>query len=52
MHALTRQYSLLEAQGRRVHLTEGDPMNFKITTAADLKLAAACLAARAAEGGS
>jgi 2-C-methyl-D-erythritol 4-phosphate cytidylyltransferase len=46
----TDDAALLEAQGRRVHLTEGDPMNFKITTAADLRLAEACLAARAAGG--
>lgn len=43
----TDDAALLEAQGLRVHLTEGDAMNFKITTAADLRLAEACLAARA-----
>lgn len=45
----TDDAALLEIQGRRVHLTEGDPMNFKITTAADLELAGAWLAARGAE---
>lgn len=34
---------LLEAQGRRVHLTTGDPINFKITTPRDLELAEAWL---------
>jgi 2-C-methyl-D-erythritol 4-phosphate cytidylyltransferase len=46
----TDDAALLEAQGQRVHLTEGDAMNFKITTPADLALAEACLAARAARG--
>jgi 2-C-methyl-D-erythritol 4-phosphate cytidylyltransferase len=43
----TDDAALLEAQGHRVHLTEGDPMNLKVTTAADLALAGAWLAARA-----
>jgi 2-C-methyl-D-erythritol 4-phosphate cytidylyltransferase len=34
---------LLEALGRRVHLTPGDPVNFKITTPRDLELAEAWL---------
>ena len=43
----TDDAALLEAQGRRVRLSEGDPANFKITTARDLALAEAWLAARA-----
>lgn len=34
---------LVEALGKRVHLTEGDPLNFKITTPRDLELAEAWL---------
>jgi 2-C-methyl-D-erythritol 4-phosphate cytidylyltransferase len=34
---------LLEALGKRVHLTPGDPANFKITTPRDLELAEAWL---------
>jgi 2-C-methyl-D-erythritol 4-phosphate cytidylyltransferase len=34
---------LLEAMGKRVHLTKGDPANFKITTPRDLELAEAWL---------
>lgn len=45
----TDDAALVEALGRPVRLTEGDAMNFKITTAADLRLAEACLAARARE---
>lgn len=39
----TDDAALVEAQGHRVHLTMGDPINFKITTAADLELAEAWL---------
>jgi 2-C-methyl-D-erythritol 4-phosphate cytidylyltransferase len=39
----TDDAALVEAQGHRVHLTMGDPLNFKITTAADLELAEAWL---------
>jgi len=45
----TDDAALVEALGLRVHLTEGDPMNFKITRPRDLELAEACLAARRAE---
>ena len=45
----TDDAALAEAIGVRVHLTEGDPMNFKITRPRDLELAEACLAARRAE---
>ena len=38
---------LLEAAGKPVRITEGDPLNFKITTPRDLLLAAAWLACRA-----
>ena len=34
---------LVEALGKRVHLTMGDPSNFKITTPRDLELAEAWL---------
>jgi 2-C-methyl-D-erythritol 4-phosphate cytidylyltransferase len=44
----TDDAALLEADGRRVRLSEGDPLNFKITTPRDLALAEAWLAARAA----
>ena len=44
----TDDAALAEAIGVRVHLTEGDPMNFKITRPRDLELAEACLAARRA----
>lgn len=43
----TDDAALLEAQGRRVRLSEGDPTNFKITTPRDLALAEAWLAGRA-----
>ena len=46
----TDDAALLEAQGRRVRLSDGDPLNFKITTPADLALAEAWIAARAASG--
>ena len=45
----TDDAALVEAIGQRVQLTEGDPMNFKITRPRDLELAEACLAARRAE---
>ena len=45
----TDDAALVEALGLRVHLTEGDPMNFKITWPRDLELAEAWLAARRAE---
>ena len=40
---VTDDSMLLEAAGRRVHLTPGDPVNFKITTPRDLELAEAWL---------
>ena len=43
----TDDAALVEALGHRVRVTPGDPMNFKITTADDLRLAQACLQARA-----
>jgi 2-C-methyl-D-erythritol 4-phosphate cytidylyltransferase len=39
----TDDASLVEALGHRVHLTAGDPLNFKITTPQDLELAEAWL---------
>jgi 2-C-methyl-D-erythritol 4-phosphate cytidylyltransferase len=45
----TDDVALLEAQGRSVRVTMGDPLNFKITTAQDLALAECWLAARAAK---
>jgi len=45
----TDDAALVEATGQRVHLTEGDPMNFKITRPRDLDLAEAWLASRRAE---
>jgi len=39
----TDDAQLVEAAGRRVHLTPGDPVNFKITTPRDLELAEAWL---------
>jgi len=45
----TDDAALVEALGLRVHLTQGDPMNFKVTRPRDLELAEACLAARRAE---
>jgi 2-C-methyl-D-erythritol 4-phosphate cytidylyltransferase len=47
-HAATTQRAtddaaLVEALGHRVHLTDGDPLNFKITTPQDLELAEAWL---------
>lgn len=44
----TDDAALLEADGRRVRLSEGDPLNFKITTPRDLALAEAWLTSRAA----
>jgi 2-C-methyl-D-erythritol 4-phosphate cytidylyltransferase len=43
----TDDAALIEAFGKRVQVTPGDPMNFKITTPDDLRLAEACLQARA-----
>jgi len=42
----TDDAALVEAQGHRVRVTHGDPMNLKITTPDDLKLAEAWLQAR------
>lgn len=39
----TDDAALVEALGHPVHLTEGDPVNFKVTTARDLELAEAWL---------
>jgi len=39
----TDDAALVEALGHRVHLTPGDPLNFKITTPQDLELAEAWL---------
>ena len=39
----TDDAALVEALGHRVHLTSGDPLNFKITTPQDLELAEAWL---------
>jgi 2-C-methyl-D-erythritol 4-phosphate cytidylyltransferase len=44
----TDDAALIESQGHPVHLTEGDPLNFKVTTAGDLQLAEAWLASRTA----
>lgn len=44
----TDDAALVEALGHPVHVSEGDPLNFKITTPADLALAEAWLAQRAA----
>jgi 2-C-methyl-D-erythritol 4-phosphate cytidylyltransferase len=44
--AATDDASLVEAVGHRVKITPGDPLNFKITTAADLELADAWLMQR------
>jgi 2-C-methyl-D-erythritol 4-phosphate cytidylyltransferase len=44
----TDDAALLEAAGRRVRITPGDPHNLKITTREDLELAEAWLAQRAA----
>jgi 2-C-methyl-D-erythritol 4-phosphate cytidylyltransferase len=43
----TDDSSMVEALGTRVHLTAGEVVNFKITTADDLKLAEAVLLGRA-----
>ena len=43
-NAITDDAVLVEAQGHAVYITEGDPLNFKITTARDLALAGAWLA--------
>jgi 2-C-methyl-D-erythritol 4-phosphate cytidylyltransferase len=42
-HHATDDAALVEALGHRVHLTPGDPLNFKITTPQDLELAEAWL---------
>ncbi|MEK7823577.1 MAG: 2-C-methyl-D-erythritol 4-phosphate cytidylyltransferase [Candidatus Eisenbacteria bacterium] len=42
-HHATDDAALVEALGHRVHLTPGDPLDFKITTPQDLELAAAWL---------
>jgi 2-C-methyl-D-erythritol 4-phosphate cytidylyltransferase len=42
-HHATDDAVLVEALGHRVHLTEGDSVNFKITTSRDLELAEAWL---------
>jgi len=47
--AATDDAALVEALGHVVHVAEGDPLNFKITTAADLALAERWLAAGAHE---
>ena len=44
--AVTDDAVLVEAQGHPVFITEGDALNFKITTARDLALAGAWLARR------
>jgi 2-C-methyl-D-erythritol 4-phosphate cytidylyltransferase len=44
--AATDDAALVEARGRAVAVTPGDPLNFKITTAKELALAEAWLAAR------
>ncbi len=44
----TDDSGLLEAAGRRVHVSLGDPMNFKVTTPHDLAVAEAILNARGA----
>ena len=44
--AITDDAVLVEAQGHPVFITEGDALNFKITTAQDLALAGAWLARR------
>jgi 2-C-methyl-D-erythritol 4-phosphate cytidylyltransferase len=45
----TDDAALIEALGHRVCLSEGDPLNFKITTARDLELARAWLDSRGKE---
>lgn len=47
----TDDAALVESLGHEVRVSAGDGHNFKITTAADLALAEALLAARAAAGG-
>ena len=42
----TDDAALVEALGHRVRVTPGDPLNFKITTPDDLRLAEACLQSR------
>jgi 2-C-methyl-D-erythritol 4-phosphate cytidylyltransferase len=44
--AATDDAALVEGLGHAVHVTEGDPLNFKITTPRDLALAAAWLSRR------
>ena len=39
----TDDAALVEALGQPVHVTPGDPLNFKITTPGDLELAEAWL---------
>ncbi len=46
----TDDAALVEALGHGVHITEGDPINFKITTPADLELAEAWIQARTGGG--
>ena len=46
----TDDAALVEALGHRVRVTEGDPLNLKITTAADLAFAESWLARRGAGG--
>lgn len=43
MQRATDDAAVVEALGHRVHLTDGDPLNFKITTGQDLELAEAWL---------
>jgi 2-C-methyl-D-erythritol 4-phosphate cytidylyltransferase len=43
----TDDAALVEALGHRVRVTPGDPLNFKVTTPDDLRLAEACLQSRA-----
>jgi 2-C-methyl-D-erythritol 4-phosphate cytidylyltransferase len=46
LRGATDDAALVEAQGRKVAITPGEPLNFKITTAEDLALAEAWLARR------
>lgn len=46
----TDDAALVEALGHGVRITEGDPINFKVTTAADLELAEAWIQARTGGG--
>ena len=49
--AVTDDAALVEALGHPVHVTAGDPLNFKITTPADLALAERWLARLSDEDG-